>query len=233
MLLKTLIVDDNPIARTTLKALVKQLRELEWVGECSTAIAAQEIIHSYPVDLVLLDIEMPGMSGIELIKNITIEKPLFIFTTAKTDYALDAFDLNVIDYLVKPILPERFNQAVQKAVEALTHKNEEIGIGHEEFIFVRDTNIIRRLKFDEILFVEAMGDYVKFYVKDKFFAIHTTLKTVEERLPLPAFIRVHRSYIVAIDKIDLIQEGTIIINKKMIPVADSYRAAFNKRINVL
>ncbi|MEP7321825.1 MAG: LytTR family DNA-binding domain-containing protein [Saprospiraceae bacterium] len=231
--MKTLVVDDNPIARTTLKELARQLKVLEWVGECSTALAASEIIHSYPVDLVLLDIEMPGMSGIELVKNLTIEKPLFIFTTAKKDYALDAFDLNVIDYLVKPILPERFNQAIQKAQDALLHKHEEINVGQEEFLFVRDTNIIRRLKFDEILFIEAMGDYVKFHVKDKFYAIHTTLKTVEDRLPLQAFARVHRSYIVAIDKIDIIQEGTIIINKKLIPVADSYRAAFNKRINVL
>jgi len=103
----------------------------------------------------------------------------------------------------------------------------------DEFIFIRDSNIVRRLKLDDILFAEAMGDYVKLHTPQKFFAIHTTLKNVGEKLPASKFIRVHRSYIVAIDKIDTIQEGILVINGKAVPVADAYRASLNKRMNIL
>lgn len=232
--MKVLIVDDNQIARTTIKALLTQLDDIEIAGECETAMEAFDFVLKGNIDLVLLDIEMPGMSGIEFIKNIQQDqRPLIIFITSKRDYALDAFDLNVLDYVVKPIVLARFKQAIEKAKETLALKHEEIKSDDEQFIFVRDSNIIRRLKFDELLFAEAMGDYVKLHTPQKFFAIHSTLKAVEERLPAQLFCRVHRSYIVAIDKIEMIQDGAIIINKKMIPVADSYRAVFNRRINVL
>jgi DNA-binding LytR/AlgR family response regulator len=232
--MKVLIVDDNQVARITIRALLSQMTDIVIAGECETAVEAYEVVQKGTIDLILLDIEMPGMTGIEFIRNIPKDlRPLIIFITSKKDYALDAFDLNVLDYVVKPLVIARFKQAVEKAKETLALKKEEIKSDEEQFIFVRDSNIIRRLKFEELLFAEAMGDYVKLYTPQKFFAIHSTLKAVEERLPAQFFCRVHRSYIVAIDKIEMIREGAIVINKKMIPVADSYRAAFNKRINVL
>ena len=112
-------------------------------------------------------------------------------------------------------------------------KNEEVKLDADEFIFIRDSNIVRRLKLDDILFAEAMGDYVKLHTVQKFYAIHTTLKSVEERLPVSDFLRVHRSYLVAIAKIDTIQDGCLIINGKPVPVADAYRATLNKRMNIL
>lgn len=228
-----LIVDDNKIARTTMKQLAGFVQDMVVTKECAGAAEAFEFLQENPVDLILLDIEMPGMSGIELTKNLGINKPLIIFTTSKKEYAVEAFELNVADYIVKPVTPQRFTQAIEKAREMLSSKTEEVSINEEEFIFIRDSNIIRRLKIDEILFAEAMGDYVKLHTTQKFYAIHSTLKAVETRLPGSVFLRVHRSYIVAVNKIDTIQDGSIIINGKPLPVADAYRLSLNKRINVI
>ena len=210
--MKTLIVDDNKIARTTMKQLASQVKDLAIVGECENAMDAYNLLQEKQIDVILLDIEMPGMTGLELTKNLGNKKPIIIFTTSKKDYAAEAFDLNVADYIVKPVTPARFMQAINKAREIIESNTEEVKINDDEFIFIRDSNIVRKLKLDDILFAEAMGDYVKLYTAQKFFAIHTTLKMVEERLPPNKFIRVHRSYIVAIDKIDTIQDGALIIN---------------------
>ena len=228
-----LIVDDNKIARTTMKHLASQVKDLELVGECANAIDAHNLLREQPVDLILLDIEMPGMTGLELTKNLGSKKPIIIFTTSKKEYAAEAFELNVADYIVKPVTPARFIQAIDKAREIVLSNTEEVKMDNNEFIFIRDSNIVRRLKLNDILFAEAMGDYVKLYTPQKFFAIHTTLKAVEERLPASKFIRVHRSYIVALTKIDTILDGSLIINSKPVPVADAYRAALNKRMNIL
>lgn len=228
-----LIVDDNAIARTTLKQLASKITDLTVVGECGTAMDAYNLLQDTPVDVILLDIEMPGMSGLELTRNLGSKRPLIIFTTAKKDYAAEAFDLNVADFIVKPVTPARFIQAIEKAKEVLQSKREEVSLREDEFIFIRDSNVVKRLKLDDIYYVEAMGDYVKLHTPQRFFAIHSTLKAVEERLPASRFFRVHRSFIVAIDKIDTIQNGILIINGKSIPVADAYRGALNKRMNIL
>ena len=228
-----LIVDDNQIARTTLRQLASGIKDITIAGECADALEAYNLLLEQRVDVVLLDIEMPGMSGLELTQNLGKKRPIIIFITSKKDYASEAFDLNVADYIVKPIVPSRFIQAIDKAREILQSQSEEVKMNEDEFIFIRDSNVVKRLKLDEILYAEAMGDYVKLHTPQRFFAIHTTLKTVEQRLPATKFLRVHRSYMVAIDKIDTIQEGTIIISGKPVPVADAYRATLNKRMNIL
>jgi DNA-binding LytR/AlgR family response regulator len=228
-----LIVDDNKIARTTMKHLASQVNDITVVGECISAMDAYNLMQEQPVNLVLLDIEMPGMTGLELTKNMGNKRPVIIFTTSKREYAAEAFELNVADYIVKPVTPARFIQAIDKAREILGSMTEEVKMDEKEFVFIRDSNIVRRLKLDDILFAEAMGDYVKLHTHQKFFAIHTTLKIVEERLPAAKFLRVHRSYIIAVNKIDTIQDGAIIINGKPLPVADAYRAALNKRMDIL
>lgn len=228
-----LIVDDNKIARTTMKQLAAQVSDLVVAGDCSNAMEAYNFLHEQPVDLLLLDIEMPGMSGLELTRNLGSKRPLIIFTTSKKEYAVEAFELNVVDYIVKPVTPARFIQAVDKARDMAESNKEDVKMNEDEFIFIRDSNIIRRVKVDDILFVEAMGDYVKLHIAQRFYAIHTTLKTVEERLPSSKFIRVHRSYIASLSKIDTIQDGALVINGKPVPVADAYRAALNKRMNIL
>src|SRR5579859_1173266 len=231
--MNTLIIDDNAIARSVLKKLVSQVKEITIVGECATAMEAYNLLQEQAVDLLLLDIEMPGMSGIQLVRDLGAHRPVIIFTTSKKDYASEAFDLNVADYIVKPITPARFHQAIGKAREIIESNQEEVKWTAEEFLFIRDSAIIRRLKVDDILFVEAMGDYVKLHTPQKFYAVHTTLKVVEDRLPSTRFLRVHRSYLVALNKIDTIQEGVLIIYDKPIPVADAYRKSLNQRMNIL
>lgn len=228
-----LIIDDNKIARTTLKQLASQVKDLTVTGECTNAMEAWNLLQEQPVDLLLLDIEMQGMSGLELTRNLGNKRPVIVFTTSKKDYAAEAFELNVADYIVKPVTPARFIQAIDRVREILDSSKEEVKFTEDEFIFIRDSNIVRRLSLQDILYAEAMGDYVKLYTPGKFYAIHTTLKAVEERLPPNKFLRVHRSYIVAISKIETIQDGALIINGKPLPVADAYRSALNKRMNIL
>jgi len=231
--MNTLIVDDNKIARTTIKQIANQVKDIKIVGECANAMDAYNLMQQQPIDIILLDIEMPGMSGLELSKNLESKRPVIIFTTSKREYAVEAFELNVADYIVKPVMPARFIQSIEKARVMLDSNKEAVKIEEDEFVFIRDSNIVRRLRLDDIFFAEAMGDYVKLYTPSKFFAIHTTLKAVEDRLPASKFIRVHRSYIAALNKIDVIQDGALIINGKPVPVADAYRAALNKRMKVL
>lgn len=226
-------MDNNKTARTTLKQLARQINDLEIVGDCASAMNAYNFMQKRPVDLLLLDIEMPGMNGLELTRNFNSKRPLIIFISSKRNYAAEAFDLNAVDYIVKPVKPARFIQAIDKAMEKMESKTGEDIKQDAEFIFIRDSSIIRRLKLDDILFAEAMGDYVKLYTSQKFYAIHTTLRVMEERLPVSKFIRVHRSYIVALPKIDTIQDGALIISNKSIPVADAYRAVLNKRMKVI
>jgi len=231
--MKCIIVDDNTMARMALKQLVNQVPNLELVAECSDANEALDAINSTQIDVLLLDIEMPGMTGIDLIKKLGNTKPLIIFTTGKKDYAAEAFELNVVDYLVKPIALPRFKQAIEKAQETLDSNKQEVKVEEQGFVFVKDNGILKRISIDDIFFLEAMGDYVKVHTPQKFHVVHATLKSIEEKLPASKFLRVHRSYIVAINKIDYIQEGTISIGKTTIPVADTHKSSLNKRLNLL
>lgn len=228
-----LIIDDNRMALTAMRELVSQVKDLKLAGECSNAIEAYYILQSQTIDLLLLDIEMPRMSGLELTRHLKDKKPIIIFITSKKDYAYDAFELNVADYILKPVTAVRFLQAIEKAKEIYASAKQDISIEEKEFVFIRDSGILKRLLIDEILFLEAMGDYVKVHTSQKFHAVHTTLKTIEEKLPAYKFLRTHRSFIVALSKIEKIEEGVIIINSKAIPVADAYRNALNKRLNII
>src|SRR5258705_1621766 len=228
-----LIIDDNKMARTAMKQLVSQVEDLTIAGECSNAMEAYNLIQSQPVDVLFLDIEMPEMTGLELTRHLGDKKPIIIFTTSKKEYAVDAFELNVADYIVKPVTTPRFLQAVEKAQEIYSSDKMEVSIEEKEFVFIRDNGILKRLLIEDIHFLEAMGDYVKVFTQQKFHAIHTTLRNVEEKLPANKFLRVHRSYIVALNKIEKIEEGVIVINNKPVPVADAYRSTLNKRLNIL
>jgi DNA-binding LytR/AlgR family response regulator len=232
--MKCLIVDDNKLARMAMKQLVSQVKSLELVAECSDAIEAYNHLASTDIDLLLLDIEMPDMTGLELTKKLGNKSPLIIFTTAKTDYAVEAFELNVVDYVVKPVSPARFMQAIEKAREVLeSPKGEVKATPEQDFVFVKDNGVLKKINVDDILYLEAMGDYVKVYTGQRFHVLHATLKSIEEKLPAAKFVRVHRSYIVSLNKIDFIQDGAITIGKANVPIADTYRAQLNRRLNLL
>jgi len=228
-----LIVDDNKIARTTLKKLISLDPSLVLVDECSNATEAYVKILEQSIDLLFLDIEMPGMTGMELAQSLGQKRPLIIFTTSNRDYAADAFDLDVIDFITKPVTTVRFLQSIDKAREFRKTKILPADLIEEDFIFIRDSGTVRRLQLDNILYLEAQGDYVKIYVASQFYNIHTTLKSVEEKLPASVFLRVHRSFIINVSKIDTLEGGTLIINKSLVPVSDAYRAALNKRMQIL
>ena len=227
-----LVIDDNKIARSILVQLAGEVKDLNVVGQCASAWEAYNYLLDKPADLLLLDIEMPGMNGLELTRNLGDKRPLIIFTTSKKEYAVEAFELNVADYLVKPITPARFVKAINRAREILESCREHVEQVADEFIFIRDAHVVRRLKLDDIQYAEAMGDYVKLCTPHKFYAVHMTLKALEERLPAHQFIRIHRSYLVAVGKIDTLQEGGVVIGKKFLPVADAYRRALNQRMKV-
>src|SRR5688500_12196581 len=221
--MRCLIVDDNKMARMAMKQLVSQVNSLELVAECNDAMEAYNYLSNKDIDLLLLDIEMDGMTGLELTKKLGNKSPLIIFTTAKKEYAVEAFELNVADYLVKPVLPARFLQAIERAKELNASPKKEEKTAEQNFVFVKDNGILKKINVDDILYLEAMGDYVKVYTAQRFHVLHSTLKSIEEKLPQNKFIRVHRSYIVSLSKIEFIQDGAISIGKASVPIADTYR----------
>jgi two-component system LytT family response regulator len=231
--ISTLIIDDNKLARMGMRQLAMQVKDLEIAGECATAMEAYQLMQAQAVDLLLLDIEMPDMSGIELTRLLGHQRPVIIYTTGNKSYAIEAFELNVADYLLKPVTPSRFLQAIEKVKEIIASREVELKVEPSAFVFIRDNGMLKRVGLDDILYIEAMGDYVKIFTGQKFHAVHTTLKNIEDKLGSGHFLRVHRSYIVSLNKIDTISDGVIQIGKSAIPVADAYRSLLNKRLNLL
>lgn len=228
-----LIIDDNEIARLTLRQLTMLDPSLNVVGECSDAAIAYAAILASQIDLLLLDIEMPGMSGIELAKSFVQRQPMIIFTTSKKDYAVEAFELNVVDFITKPIAPARFLQAIAKAKETLKNKNDKSFGPADEFMFIRDSNVVRRLRINDILYLEAKGDYVRIATKDNLYTIHSSLKAMQDKLPAHIFLKVHRSYIINVGKIDTLEGGTLVIGQNLVPVSDAYKNLLNKRMQII
>lgn len=227
-----LIVDDQKIFREVIKRLVEFDPTLVLVASCANAEEAQREIAQHKVDLLFLDIRMPGMSGIELAKQLGDKKPLIIFTTSETEFAAEAFDLSVVDFLVKPISHARFIQAIEKAKMLSKKKNISLDTTTDEFVFIRTGNSIKRIKIDEILFLEATRDYVKIALPHQTYSIHSSLKEVEQKLP-KIFVRVHRSFIVNLGKIDTAEGKNLIMDKYIIPVSDAYRASLNEKMSFL
>lgn len=227
-----LIIDSNPLARLTFSQLSSKIPDLDVLCEFDSAIEAYNYLHVNEVDIVFLDIEMPEMTGLELIRNLKNKDIIIVFTTFKHEYAVEAFELNVADYLLKPFTAARFLQAVDKARGIVHNRKKLLSQVNDDFIFIRDSKTMRKLSTEDIFYIEAMGDYVKFHTTQKTYPVHTTLRSVELRLSGPRFIRIHRSYIAAVNKIDTMSEGGLIIAGKYVPIADSYRRALNTRINV-
>lgn len=227
-----LIVDDQAVFRVVLRKLIDLDPSLFLVAECADAAEAHQVILNNDVDLIFLDIGMPRMSGIELARLLEGKNPMIIFTTSQIDYAIEAFDLNVVDFLTKPIGPARFLKAVQKARDLIKTKKP-IANETDDFVFIRDSNIIKRIKLSDILYFEAKGDYIKIFLSNTSYSIHSSLKSIEQKLPESIFFKVHRSFIVNLGKIDSIEGGTLIVNHTMIPVSDTHRPLLNRRMQIL
>ena len=231
-----IVVDDSQIARETLKSLIEQFSFLTLVKECKNPVEAFNYLKSNPVDLVFLDVEMPGMSGIELVKNLE-KRPIVILITSKQDYAVEAFELNVADYIVKPVTLPRFTMAVSKAKELFDNKDQIVEANEKEkgYIFVRCNSILTKIQLNDIIYVQALGDYVNIYTmeKDKRFTIHCTLRSMEEKLPGNKFYRLHRSYLVSLDHIDTVEDNTAYVGKNFLPIGEQFKKELLKKINLV
>ena len=229
-----IIVDDNKMARTALKKLIEQVDSLVLQEECASPIDAYNYLLKENVDLVFLDVEMPGMTGIELVKNLE-KRPIIILITSKTDYAVEAFELNVADYIIKPVTLSRFMVAVAKAKELFELKGQKIELNEKdkEYMFVRSNSVLTKIKINDITYIQALGDYVNIYTLDSRYTVHITLKGMEEKLPAEKFYRLHRSYLIALDHIDKVEEGTAFISKHPVPIGEQYKKELLKKINLI
>jgi len=227
-----IIIEENAFVRANLRRLAASVDDLTVAAEYPSAMAAYQDLQAMRVDLILLDVDTPDQSGLELTRRLKSCDPLVIFTAARKQYAAEAFDLDVADYLIKPVTPERFFRAINK-VRDLLRSRSPVMPADEEYLFIRDSTVLRRLRLDDILYAEATGDYVKIHTPGQTYSIHGRFKTVEQRLPAARFIRIHRSFIVAMDRIDSVQDGGVYIDSRFVPIADTCRKALTSRIRVI
>ncbi len=218
------------MSRKALELLVKRVDDLSLVAVCKDAVEASNVLRTDKIDLVFLDVEMPDMTGIELIKSMT-HKPEIVLVTSKDNYAVEAFEYDVADYIVKPASYERFLKAHDRVKTRLATDAEQT-MDHDS-VFVKIDSQLVKVKTSDILWIEALGDYANINTETNKFVVHSTMKGMENKLSKAQFLRVHRSYIVRLEKIKSIEETIIIIGKKLIPIGDSYRSVLMKRLNML
>ncbi|WP_343705480.1 LytTR family DNA-binding domain-containing protein [Flavobacterium sp.] len=237
--MKCVIIDDEPLAVELLEDFVKKVDTLELISTFNNAIDAVSFINQNNVDLIFLDIQMPHFSGIDFLNTIE-KKPLVIFTTAYSDYAVEGFNLGAVDYLVKPIPFHRFLKAVVRAqqvlqptaTQTLTESSNTPEI-EQDFMFVRAEYENVKLNFADILFIEGLKDYVKIYTTDnKFTLTLISLIKLENLLSSKGFARIHRSYIINIKHVKSIQKNKVLISDKRIPISESYKNTFFEKINL-
>jgi DNA-binding LytR/AlgR family response regulator len=227
-----MIVDDTPLAREMLKDLLSSYDSLELVAECEDTFQAKKVLDKKQVDLIFLDVEMPKMTGLEFLKSLK-DPPLVIFITAREHYAVEAFEHNVVDYLVKPVNESRFMKAVSRAEEIFKGKDKTVDGSDKDYVFIKDKGVLTKVLFDDILFIKALGDYVTIHTPAKQYTIHVNMRAIEERLPADKFFRLHRSYIIALGKVDTIEQDTVFIQKNAIPIGEAQKQEMLSRLNLL
>lgn len=220
--MNVLIVDDEPLAQEILETYVQKFPNLKLIQKCSNAVEAHEALQSNEIDLIFLDIQMPQISGVDFLKTL-VNPPKVIFTTAFSEYAVEGYELNIIDYLLKPISFERFAKAVNKATVS-EGVNTNLGSkSAEDFMFVKSDKKLIKVFFNEIYYIEGLKDYVILHTPKGRLVTLQTMKSLESKLSDESFLRIHRSYIINIGHIDILDGNTVIINKKGIPVGKNYK----------
>lgn len=228
---KCVIVDDEPMARSFLEKYCEKHGQLSVAGSFSGTGEAMEFLRSNEIDILFLDVEMPGSTGFQLLDELTY-MPRVVLTTSKTDYAFDAFQYNVSDYLKKPINYIRFQESVNKITEMLNKSVPEKEKENED-IFIKADGKLTRLSLNDILYIESMGDYVKYFTAAKNYLTLATLKSIESKMTNSTFMKVHRSFIVNLKKIKDIQDYTLVIDGKVIPISKNLKSEVLERINVV
>lgn len=229
MQLKTIAIDDEPLALSLLSDYISKTPFLEMAGTFDNPLDAIDFLSKESVDLILIDIQMPDLTGTEFVRSLE-SSPKVIFTTAYPQYAIEGFKLNAIDYLLKPFSYDEFLKAVQKA-----YKQAELEAGavttveaNSQFLFLKSEYKIRRINFNDILYIEGLKDYIKVFIKGEAKPIHSlnSIKALEQKLPDDRFMRVHRSFIVNLEQIDTIERSRIVFGKEYIPISDQYKEKF-------
>jgi DNA-binding LytR/AlgR family response regulator len=232
MKIKCIIIDDEPLARKGIKEYVEDIDYLELCGEFDTPVKAAGMLSEKPVDLIFLDIQMPKINGIDFLKSLT-HPPLVIFTTAYPQFAVQGFELNAIDYLLKPFSFERFMKAVMKAKAVMTGsiKTEAVSVAtSDDHFFIKTDNKLLKIRFDEILFIEALQNYISIQTTDKKYISYLTFKSMEESLPQELFLKVHKSYLVSIAKISSITGNELTVGNHHIPVSRGLKDEVMERL---
>ena len=236
MKIQCLIVEDEPLARNLLADYVRKVPYLELVDSCISPIHAMDVLHNKQVDLLFLDVQMPEITGLGLLK-ILKAKPHVILTTAYSEYALEGYEHDVIDYLLKPISFERFLKAVDKVSQRLqmphapnqTEAGESLqGTTPKSFIFVKDGSKLVRIRLADILYLQAMKDYVAIHTRQQKIVSLQRMKSLESQLPADRFIRIHHSYIVALDAIEVVHKNDVQVGTDILPISESYRKSFRE-----
>lgn len=229
-----LIVDDEPIAIRVIKNHLSEFKNLDMAGECSNAIEAIEMLSKTKIDLIFLDIQMPQITGVEFLKNLN-QQPKVIFTTAYRDYAIEAFELDVVDYLLKPISLVRFSKAINRFYQRMNDSPQrmiqpETSPAIPDHIFLKVDKKLHRVLLSDMLFAESFGDYLHVYTEKDKFTVKERISHLEDQLPRPQFLRVHRGYLVSLSKITALLPGLIEIGKHKIPIGRNYKAEVDRVI---
>lgn len=226
-MIRCIAIDDEPLALELLEDNISKVPYLQLVAKCDNALEAIKVLQEQTVDLIFLDIQMPGLTGLQFIKSIT-QRPMFILITAYEKYALDGFNLDVLDYLVKPVPLDRFIKACNKAQELyqlkINNKEPDNITAPPDYIFVNVDYSLLKVVFADIVFIEGLKDYIKIQLKSTSKPVITrmSMKSVEESLPASQFIRVHKSYIVSLASVTAVRKNSVFIGTMEIPVSDSY-----------
>jgi DNA-binding LytR/AlgR family response regulator len=223
---RCLIVDDEPLARELIRGHVQKLENFEIVAECDNAMKAMDSLRSHHIDLMFLDIKMPQMTGIDFLKTLK-RPPKVIITTAYSQYALEGFELDVVDYLMKPVTFERFFKAINKFFQSSTSDTVEVeggnGINEEAFIYVKENKKIIKIYLKEIHFIEGLNEYIRIHTDNRRVVVKSSLHSIEEKLPSEQFIRIHKSYIVSIPRIRAFNATTIELENAKLRIGRNYK----------
>jgi DNA-binding LytR/AlgR family response regulator len=223
MKIKCIIIDDEPLGAEVIEAHLKEFPNMELKESFTNPLEALSIIESGEIDVVFIDINMPKMNGLDFIRSIE-QSPYFIITTAYREYAVESFDLDVLDYLVKPIPFTRFLKSINKLSQKfITDKSEDVQQTIEKsFIFLKVDKKLIKIKFEDIFFIESLKDYIKVFTKSGEYLAHKSLSGITEELPKTQFLRLHRSFTVALDKIQALEGNSVLVTNKRIPIGRKY-----------
>jgi DNA-binding LytR/AlgR family response regulator len=238
MIIRCLIIDDEPLAQRILERYIQDVPGLELVQKCSNALDAIEILKEQKIDLIFLDINMPKLTGLEFLRSLK-SPPLVIITTAYAEFAIQGYELDVVDYLMKPFGLERFLKAIQKINDILKPREQPLPekttleSQEDQYIFVKSSKKTYRLSLNDILYIEALGDYVKIYTTDRMIISYHSMKNIETLLSPKQFPRIHKSFIASLSKIDLIEGNQVKIKDRYIPIGTNFKAEFEKLIRTI